>query len=355
MLLKMLRQPEPGIHPEVEIGRFLTAISPFHNTPDFLGSITLERGEAEPVTVAILTRLVPNQGDGWRVTAEYLDRMVNDRQFGREPGSDPHAYYGELARRLGLRIGELHKALGATTGTPDFDPQPITTEDCAAWLDAARDMAERALADLAQALPRLAPELRPEADGLIARRELLQARLARGLDQAPGLAKTRIHGDLHLGQVLIAKNDFYIIDFEGEPARPLAERRRLQSPLRDVAGMLRSFDYAAWAALRRARETGGSADPALYPALDSWRRLATDAFLGRYRDAAAGTASIPAEPEGFAPLLDFFLLEKGCYELRYELGARPDWAEIPLRGLARLLAEPEGAAADHDAESGSTG
>jgi maltose alpha-D-glucosyltransferase/alpha-amylase len=353
MLLKMLRQPEPGIHPEVEIGTFLTSVSPFHNTPDFLGAITLECGEAESVTVAILTRLVPNQGDGWRVTAEYLDRMVNDRQFGREPGTNPHAYYGELARRLGLRVGELHRALGATTGTPDFDPQPITEADCAAWLEAARDMAERALADLAQALPRLAPELRAEADGLIARRELLQARLGHGLDHARGLAKTRIHGDLHLGQVLIAKNDFYIIDFEGEPARPLAERRRRHSPMRDVAGMLRSFDYAAWAALRRARETGSNPDPALYAALESWRQLAAESFLGCYRDGGAGTVSIPAEPESFAPLLDFFLMEKGCYELRYELAARPDWVEIPLRGLARLLAEPEGAAAD-GSESGGT-
>jgi len=353
MLLKMLRQPETGIHPEVEIGRFLTTVSPFHNTPDFLGQVTLERDAAEPITVAILTRLVPNQGDGWRVTAEYLDRMVNDRQFGSEPGADPHAYYRELARRLGLRVGELHKALGAITGTPDFDPQPITDEDCAAWLADAQGMAERALDDLAEALPRLAPELRGEAEALIARRADIGARLESSIDRAKGLAKIRIHGDLHLGQVLVAKNDFYIIDFEGEPARPLAERRRRHSALRDVAGMLRSFDYAAWAALKRARESGNSIAPALYPALESWRGLAAEAFLGCYQEGAGGMAGLPGEPDSFAALLDFFLMEKGCYELRYEVGARPDWVEIPLRGLARLLAGPEDEAGQqHDSESG---
>ncbi len=182
----------------------------------------------------------------------------------------------------------------------------------------------------------LPDEVLPLAEALLARREDLLARLDRVTGFEPSGALTRIHGDYHLGQVLLAQDDVAIIDFEGEPRRTLAERREKSSPLRDVAGMLRSFDYAA-AALARHEESFGPASERAVERAEAWRQQAVADFLAAYEGASAGTASLPSDPALKEALLDLFLVQKAVYETSYELGSRPAWVGIPLRGLLELL------------------
>jgi maltose alpha-D-glucosyltransferase/alpha-amylase len=199
----------------------------------------------------------------------------------------------------------------------------------------------RQLADtldtLHAAIDRLPDAARRDAALLLNRRAAIAGRLDE-LARTPSVAgKIRVHGDYHLGQVLWAAGDFVILDFEGEPARPLAERRAKQSPLKDVAGMLRSFDYAAYAALF-AHSAGRPDDLArLEPYARLWQRLTSASFLRAYQSTAAGPAWLPSDGRPFRTTLDYFLLDKACYELRYELNNRPDWVRIPLRGILSLL------------------
>jgi maltose alpha-D-glucosyltransferase/alpha-amylase len=341
-ILKMIRKPETGPHPEAEISRFLTEASAFTNMPPLLGTIELADHD-ERITIAIMQGLIQNQGDGWKVTLDYLDRFFADyrvmtpEDLARETAFDRHADYVELARRLGVRTAELHRAFAQDIGDPAFDAEPVSRRRRELWIKAARSLAREAIRALRRALDQLEPETRANAERLIAARRPLLDRLKALLPAEIAAAKTRLHGDYHLGQVLIAKNDFYILDFEGEPMRPLAERRAKHSPLRDVAGMLRSFDYAAWAALRAAAEKYGAEAARFRPGADEWRAIAASAFIAGYTETAAGTASMPATSEHFDHMLDFFLIEKACYEIVYETRHRPDWVAIPVGGLTALM------------------
>jgi maltose alpha-D-glucosyltransferase/alpha-amylase len=236
---------------------------------------------------------------------------------------------------LGRRVAELHRALAKPGGDPAFDPEPVTDADLAAWkatvlaeLDRTFDVIEPTLASLPE-------RTRLQVGPLLARRERLKDRVKAASPSVTGLVKTRFHGDLHLGQVLVAQDDFIIVDFEGEPGRSLEERRAKASVLRDAAGMVRSFSYAAHAAALR-RSPGAGADEPVLQALAAWERDATHHFIEGYRKAAAGLACVPADTGSFRALLDLFLVEKALYELRYEIANRPDWVEIPLRGLLEL-------------------
>jgi maltose alpha-D-glucosyltransferase/alpha-amylase len=252
---------------------------------------------------------VPNQGDGWSYTLEYLQRYL-ETQHGTPQAS--HDAYLLVIQTLATRTAELHRALAAPSRDPAFSPEPLTAADVAAWKARVREEAFETL-DLVK---------RPE---LVARREQLLARI--DACPAPQQRATRIrhHGDYHLGQVLVANNDWYIIDFEGEPSRPLAEGRRKHSPLRDVAGMLRSFSYAKW--------TAAKATPQV---LDGWEAQTRRAFLAAYA-AATGDGGLFESFEDVAGLLELFELEKVLYELRYEHNNRPDWIEVPLSGLLAMM------------------
>jgi maltose alpha-D-glucosyltransferase/alpha-amylase len=195
-----------------------------------------------------------------------------------------------------------------------------------------------AFAALAGRLDSLAPAARPIASRILAAQDALTARIRQLAETESGSLRTRVHGDYHLGQVLVVDGDFVILDFEGEPARPLAERRAKQSPLKDVAGMLRSFSYAGYAAL--GAPAGWSADGEARGR--AWADARSNAFLSRYRKAISGTGLAPADDDRFTALLGLFLLEKTIYELRYELASRPDWVAIPLAGLGQLLSEGGG-------------
>ncbi len=339
LFLKAYRRLQAGLNPEVEIGRFLTDVARFPASIPVAGSVEYVAEDGRRTTLALLQAYVANQGDGWEYTLNYLDRVFEQSPAQNEPpgtGVDLHGGYLALIRTLGKRTAELHAAFARKTGDPAFDPEPILAADVAAWT-------QRVHADAAAALDRLErrraalPEgVQASANLLVARRKEILARIdAHGAGRAAG-AKTRLHGDFHLGQVLLVQNDFVIADFEGEPSRTFAERAQKQSPLKDVAGMLRSFDYAMHAALARVGPERAEAQPLLTTVGREWQTQTRAQFLDGYEEVARANALALARGDGSA-LLELFLLEKAFYELSYEVDNRPDWVRIPLAGLADIL------------------
>ncbi|KAA0683325.1 maltose alpha-D-glucosyltransferase [Roseomonas genomospecies 6] len=343
-VLKAFRRLTPGAHPELEVGRFLTEVAGFQNTPPLLGSVEHVAEDGTPTALFVLQGFVRNQGDGWSSTVDSLVRDLDDIRLGlshdlEEPEEgEPFGMHTAMMATLGQRTAELHCALAKRTGDAAFDPEPVTADDLKSWGEAARRQAEAAFAALPGALDRLAPAVREQAESLLARRTDVMNRLAELADTAPQGEKTRIHGDYHLGQVLRAQNDWYIIDFEGEPAKTLEERRAKHSPLRDVAGMLRSFNYATWAALFRIDETGTleEAGAVMEAALD-WERRSMQCFLDAYRSTIAACPDVPDGTGEDRRLLALFLMEKALYEIAYEAANRPNWIGIPVKGVLGLL------------------
>jgi maltose alpha-D-glucosyltransferase/alpha-amylase len=338
MVLKAYRKLERGTQPELEMGRYLTDVAGYPNTPPLLGTIEQLDSEGHPTALALMHGFVANQGDGWSFTLAHLERIFSRILQG---SADEHGngIYVALAERLGIRVAELHQAFAIESGDPDFQPEPVTAADVAGWKRQIESEAETTFGLLTNSESMLPPEQHARVQALLDQQEHLLSFIS-GFDLTAGstIMKTRFHGDLHLGQVLVAGDDFFIIDFEGEPARPFAQRRAKHSPLRDVAGMLRSFDYAAWSALF---ETGaGHVDQIKRlgkPGVD-WKHEASSAFMQGYRKTIEGCSSCPAAPETFARLLDLFVLEKALYEVRYELANRPSWLRIPVEGIMSLLA-----------------
>ncbi len=322
-ILKVIRKLEEGVHPELEVGRFLTGEAGFAATPAMLGWTELDGVTgAGAVTLSVLQAFVPNEGDGW---SWVLDRLTRPEGGGEAT---------EWLRRLGRRTAEMHRAFAIDTADAAFRPEPVRTEDRQAWVGAVEAMAHRALDGLAAAHDRLAPEARAMAERLLARRGALEKGLRAALAGEPDFAKTRHHGDYHLGQVLVAADDAVIVDFEGEPLRPLSERRAKHAALRDVAGMLRSLAYAAAVAGRDLPEGERAATQGR---LTAWEAEASRAYLDAYLDAALGGAFLPADRSTAERVLRLFMLEKALYEVAYELANRPDWVAIPLKGVLALL------------------
>jgi maltose alpha-D-glucosyltransferase/alpha-amylase len=323
------------------MGRFLTEVAHFANTPPLLGWMVLEGSKGDVTPLAVVHAFVRNQGDGWSQTLTYLGQFLDECALlpteEVEARTAEHTLYLDRVRQLGRRTAELHRALASDSDDPVFRPEPISAAELQAWRDGALHEAEAAFRALAASLAQLDEPARTNANQLLAGREEVLRRVAA---QAPGAAeavKTRIHGDYHLGQVLVIQQDFMIIDFEGEPRKNAEERRRKQSPLRDVAGMLRSFDYAAWAALPRVVQDHPQRRDFLQRQALAWRDLATAAFLDSYQQAIAGCRSYPADPEVARQLLSLFMIEKIFYELQYELASRPAWVGIPILGAMAFL------------------
>jgi maltose alpha-D-glucosyltransferase/alpha-amylase len=345
MIVKIYRRLVDGVHPELEIGRFLTEVAHYGNTPATYGSIELIAEDGTPTALVALQQFIRNQGDGWRYTLEYLERNLEEQRLGiggeEITVEGRHAVYCQRAATLGLRTAELHRAFALETGDPVFDPEPMTDADMASLRGDVEFQAERAFSGLRRSIGRLEGEPRASAEKLLLReRECLDI-ITRLADMPPPAAKTRHHGDFHLGQVLLERDDFILVDFEGEPARTLEERRIKKTPMRDVAGMIRSFDYASWVAVKTlARENPGARDD-LAEHARAWRELAVGAFRSAYVDAMAGCVSYPADPKLAERLLDLLLLEKALYEVAYETSNRPAWLTIPISGVIALLNEAQ--------------
>jgi maltose alpha-D-glucosyltransferase/alpha-amylase len=345
-VLKLYRRLQPGVHPELEVARFLTEVAGFENTPALLGAAEYIAPDGTPTALAVLQRFVRNQGDAWQWTLDLLRRELDVMAVSPEAEQPAEAFapYAPIATALGRRTGELHRAFAIPTEDPAFAAEPLAPEDLATVAADARSQGERAFAAMGR-LPATAPEgAREAAQLLMARRDECFAVIERLSQASAEAVKTRIHGDYHLGQVLIVQGDVMIVDFEGEPSRPAEERRAKGAPIRDVAGMLRSFAYAAETAARdvaqRFPEAGGRAHAAAL----AWMQLATQRFLDAYADAAQGSPIWIADAATRSRLLRLHLIAKALYEINYEAANRPDWIEIPVRGVLSILDE-EGASA----------
>jgi maltose alpha-D-glucosyltransferase/alpha-amylase len=379
LVLKLFRKLEPGVNPDLEIGRFLTAATTFRHMPLVAGGLDVRNGPRarQPMTLAVLQGFVPNEGDAWSFTLDALGRYFERARsgwgrgdFGPAPvpprplaelvaaagGEHPPAElyerigtYLPTVRRLGERTAELHLALAsAPADNPAFAPEPFSTLHQRSLYESMRTTAGRTFQLLHQRLDHLEPEARAGAEEVLAAQGEVRHRFGRLLGPKLAVTRIRTHGDYHLGQVLYTGKDFVILDFEGEPARPLSERRLKRSPLRDVAGMLRSFQYAAYARLFEEAASGLIGAPEL-PLFESWslywESWVGAAFLGAYLERAGDASFLPDRRSDLATLLDAYLLEKAIYELAYELNNRPTWVRIPLAGIRQILGLGGGALA----------
>ncbi len=348
-MLKIYKHLSEGEQPEIEVSRFLTEEAGYTHTPAFLGSAHYLPEKGEPVALAAAFGFVQNQGDAWGVTVDALERELDEYALLPHDESGaltvPEPAFGhplDLAGTLGRRTAELHAAFATPTRNKAFAAEPIKAADIRRWASAVAGDAKHAFRELDNVLG-LTEELRADVAMLLAAKRPFLDRISDLKGLAAGGRKTRIHGDYHLGQVLVVKDDVMIIDFEGEPRRSLAERRRKSSGLRDVAAMLRSFDYAAWSALDRLRTRSGFVETRIMSRAFAWRDQAIDDFLAAYWETVEG-ADIHAEPGVRESHLELFRIQKALYELSYEANHRPTWLSIPVRGLLDLIAPRSGGA-----------
>ncbi|MDD7981210.1 putative maltokinase, partial [Achromobacter ruhlandii] len=350
-ILKLLRNAEPGLSAEVEMSRHLTRAG-YANIPTLLGEVRRIDADDTPCTLAVLYAYIANEGDAWGWTLDFLKRALATALLG---GDSPEEFeaslegYATFAATIGRRVAQLHQVLSRPSDDPAFAPARASREDADALAASVTAQLDRAAKALRHRLDTLEDPSRACAQWLFEHHDRLTARIERMAQSLAGSPLIRVHGDLHLGQVLVAQTDAYLIDFEGEPDHPLAQRRQLASPAKDVAGMLRSFDYAAAAVARQDPLGGAPADANAAPVenaatanspaqlrdalLARFRARASEAFLQGYEETAAQAS--PA----WRTLLQLAQLEKAAYEIGYEAGHRPDWISIPLCALAGLAHE----------------
>jgi trehalose synthase-fused probable maltokinase len=375
-VLKLFRKLEAGTNPDIEVNRFLSHPPVFPHAPPFHGWIDYDARDGQSASVALLQGFVANRGDAWdrtlRALTHWLERAQQDA--GPPPSSPGRldiahaaraaevaaplgADWGEL-QLLGRRTAQLHLKLASEPENAAFAPEPFTLADRTALQDALRRRTQRSLTLLQRELPNLPGRVAALATDVVVASERIELLLDRWRQTVIEARRIRCHGDFHLGQVLHTGHDFAIIDFEGEPALDVSERRRKHSPLRDVAGMIRSFHYVASSAFQTvlqadASRTAGRARPAQGPAhrddsdrshqrlqewADFWYRWVSAAFGRAWVAELEGSGLLPRHGQALHVLLDMHLLEKALYELEYELNNRPDWLLIPLRGIVDLVA-----------------
>ena len=370
LIMKLFRRLQPGENPDTEIGRFLTETAHFPRIAPFLGDIRLTGEGAEPFTVAMLQGLIENEGDGWQWTLDEIARYYESavtcptpQNIGKQPSFlDPfeketeseafklareHAgFYLDAAALLGRRTAEMHLALATKTDNPAFIAEPFSPADLEADATRIDGQIVRTLDALKRGMSQLADDATVDSAALILSRRIdlfARANIITASAASDCGRRIRIHGDYHLGQVLRSRGDYVILDFEGEPARPLHERRAKQSPLKDVAGMLRSFSYAAYAGLNAFTQRRPPNNEADVRNLDAWARLwqntVSTEFLHGYRQAISANPALIPHAQQAHILLNAYLLEKALYELLYELNNRPAWVRIPLAGILALPRE----------------
>jgi maltose alpha-D-glucosyltransferase / alpha-amylase len=338
-VVKVLRKVTAGIHPEIEIGRFFVEQAPFANAPALLGSVELVEGD-QCSAIAVVHEFIENQGDAWSVIGQSLDRLIGEQQLlPIETISDTPESAAMLRwlEQMGLRTADLHQVIASRDDIADFAPEPITPADMSHWTDAlltrAKNVFELLKRDRTTLTARseaLADALQKSATDCLAHIESYRTTVVEAM-------KIRHHGDFHLGQVLIAKDDVYLLDFEGEPHRTLEERRGKAPAARDVAGFCRSIDYATSAALDRVNDIPAEEKLRLATRLRLWTQRLVEAFWASYRKNLTDQTLWPRDESQSRELLDFFLLEKAFYEIEYELTNRPAWVSIPLEATLRIL------------------
>ncbi len=360
LILKLFRQLGEGINPELEIGRFLTEKTSFTHIPPLAGALEYYRTKGKPTSLAVLQGFVPNEGDAWRYTLDSLERyfqyVLAHPTVQAPPVPQKHLLsllkeppplaretigtYLVSAQLLGQRTAELHLALASVPDDPDFAPEPFSFMYQTSFYQSMRSFTIRILQLLRERLKTLPPGLKEDAQRVLDLEKTIIERYQLIRKHKISAARIRCHGDYHLGQVLYTGKDFVIIDFEGEPARSLSERRLKRSPLQDVAGLIRSFHYAAHSALiRQVPLTPHPEDdlPVVQHWAQYWYVWSSVAFLTSYLDRIRESHLLPDEPEQLRVLLDAHILEKAIYEIGYELNNRPDWVTVPLQGVLQLM------------------
>jgi maltose alpha-D-glucosyltransferase/alpha-amylase len=378
LVLKLFRRLDEGDNPDLELGRFLSQRARFPHSPPVAGHLEYRRPSRKPMTLAILQAWVPNEGDAWSYTldtlARYYEHAVARMKDVTPPlpaqsllelaaqetppaAQDLIGPYLDSARLLGRRTADLHLALGGGGDDPAFAPEPFTPFYQRGIYQTMRSLAVQGLQLLRQRQRHLAAPARAEAEAVLAQEAEIHRRLRLIMERKISAMRIRIHGDYHLGQVLYTGRDFVIIDFEGEPTRAISERRIKRSPLRDVAGMLRSFHYAAYTPLlaydaafaaaagpapgRASSASAGPVRPEDIAALEPWARAwcfwVSAEFLRAYLETSQDASYLPAGEAELSLMLNAYLLEKAVYELGYELNNRPDWVRLPLKGITELL------------------
>ncbi len=360
-IFKLYRRPDAGIHPDLEIIRYLSEKAGFPHIPAYAGALEYRQDLSPPVVLGLMQSFIPNQGDAWQLFLDlakaFFERVLVHSPEGEPPAPGPDSLVKavgaglppfldelisgvtlEMAELLGRRSGELHLALGR--GQDDaFRAEDFSRLYQRALFQAMQNQARQELRQLQKALPDLPQATQDEAQKVLDLQPEILGRMQAITAGKLEAKRIRIHGDYHLGQVLFTGSDFVIFDFEGEPARPLSERRIKRSPMRDVAGMLRSIQYLAHSALRSGPAARPHDPETLVPWADRWYQIVSVAFLQGYLGAMAGSGLVPEDPEQLERLLVPYLLEKAVYELGYELNNRPDWLIIPLRGIQLLCGD----------------
>ena len=357
--LKFFRKVDRGVNPDLEINQFLTKQGQFNNVPAFVGAIEWKYEDGGMV-LAMMQEVIENSSDAWTYMLDRLDdfneRILSQQEIRELPelrGSilDPVSYedmpvqmkellegpVAERAHLLGQRTGEMHLALAAGVDYPNFKPEAYSLHYQRSLFAGLQSLVRGTFNNQDRNLKNLAPEVRREAEDVLAMKEDI-LKLFRNIYQKKiDVVKIRIHGDFHLGQVLFTGKDFVITDFEGEPTRSYSERRLKRSPLRDVAGMIRSFHYAAYGGLFLDNQIRKEDINKLVPYAEQWYHYMSGFFMKAYLETVKGSGFIPRSREDMQTLMSTFLLEKAIYELNYELNNRPDWVVIPLRGIKELV------------------
>ncbi|MCI0453755.1 MAG: maltose alpha-D-glucosyltransferase [Candidatus Dadabacteria bacterium] len=366
---KLIRRLDEGINPDLEITRFLTEEVSFANIPPFAGAIEYKRDIVlndsegsgfQPMIIGMLQSFVSNQGDAWTYTIDslrgYFERVLSKK---REIGDIPKApsslleiayqetpklfleliggVYLEMTRLLGKRTGELHLSLSSDTEDPNFAPEPFSVHYQRSVYQSMESLTKRVFEILRKNLKNIKETQKEAAAEMLGSQKEIIGRFKSLFKKKISAMKIRVHGDYHLGQVLYTGKDFVIIDFEGEPARALSERRLKRSPLKDVAGMIRSYHYAAYNSLLKHEHVKPEGLPKLEPWADLWYKYISGVFLRSYLDTVKDAPFIPRDRDELNIMLRAYLLEKAIYELGYELNSRPDWVIIPIKGIKNLL------------------
>jgi trehalose synthase-fused probable maltokinase len=352
LMLKFFRRLEEGVNPDLEVGGFLTEKAHYQHTPQLLGALEYRGARGLRMTQGVLQGFVPNQSDAWQYTMKSISNFYNEvgkssagAIVAESQNDAARALIAPFLESVGLlarRTAELHLALAspAAAAEPDFAPEPFDDKFQRSFEDALLELTNRIFGQLRHAQDRLPENAKPKVEKVLGSEPQIIERFHAALSSPIRAVRTRIHGDYHLGQVLYTGADFVIIDFEGEPARPLSQRRLKRSPLQDVAGMLRSFHYAAHAPLLASTGSVNVDDSnreKLNGWAEVWARWVSDRYLDEYLKTARGAEFLPPSRGEIMALLQLHVLEKAVYELGYELNNRPGWVAIPLEGISKTL------------------